>query len=127
MQALDRTREIRIDKANDFNTALKLNQELVFVDNGKTYYDLEAFEQKYNQFNNRRDSEYNEGWSIPGKFTALGNIRHTAPDSEYDSDLIVRDEQIRQRFGIEKQRGYSDTKSPRTLELLVIILVERTQ
>ena len=113
-QALDRTREIRIDKANDFNTALKLNQELVFVDNGKTYYDLEAFEQKYNQFNNRRDSEYNEGWSIPGKFTALGNIRHTAPDSEYDSDLIVRDEQIRQRFGIEKQRGYSDTKSPRT-------------
>ena len=86
----------------------------MFVDNGKTYYDLEAFEQKYNQFNNRRDSEYNEGWSIPGKFTALGNIRHTAPDSEYDSDLIVRDEQIRQRFGIEKQRGYTDTKSPRT-------------
>ena len=114
IQALDRTREIRILKANDFNTALKLNKELVFTDNGTTYYDLDAFEQKYNQFNNLRDSEYNEGWSIPGKYTALGNIRHQSPDSEYDSDMIVRDEQVRLRFGIEKQRGYSDTKSPRT-------------
>ena len=113
-QALDRTREIRILKASDFNTALKLNKELVFIDNGTTFYDLDAFEQKYNQFNNLRDSEYNEGWSIPGKYTALGNIRNQSPDSEYDSDMIVRDEQVRLRFGIEKQRGYSDTKSPRT-------------
>lgn len=111
---LERTREIRISKAVDFNTALRLNKDLNFTVNGTTYYDLEAFEQKYHNFNALRDSEYNEGWSIPGKFTALGNIRQTAPDSEYDSDMIVRDDQARKRFAIEKERGYSDTKSPRT-------------
>ena len=114
VQAVDRTRETRIRKAEDFNTALKLEKELVFTANGTTYFDLEAFDQKYNQFNALRDSEYNEGWSIPGKYIALGNIRYLAPDSEYDSDRIVRDEQVRSKFGIEKQRGFSDTKSPRT-------------
>ena len=86
----------------------------MFTANGTTYFDLEAFDQKYNQFNALRDSEYNEGWSIPGKYIALGNIRYLAPDSEYDSDRIVRDEQVRSKFGIEKQRGFSDNKSPRT-------------
>ena len=113
-QAIDRTREIRIGKSQDFNTALRLNNELVFEEDGTKYYDIDAYERKYNIFNSLRDSEFNEGWRIPGKDVALGNITYTAPDSEMDSDLIARDSQIRNRFAIEKVRGFSDVKSPRT-------------
>lgn len=113
-QAIDRTREIRIGKSQDFNTALRLNNELVFEENGTKYYDIDAYERKYNIFNSLRDSEFNEGWRIPGKDVALGNITYTAPDSEMDSDLIARDSQIRNRFAIDKVRGFSDVKSPRT-------------
>jgi hypothetical protein len=113
-QAIDRTREIRIGKSQDFNTAMRLNKELVFVENGTTYYDIDAYERKYNIFNSLRDSEYNEGWRIPGKDVALGNITYIAPDSEMDSDQIIRDSQIRNRFAIENVRGFSDVKSPRS-------------
>lgn len=113
-QAIDRTREIRIGKSQDFNTALRLNNELVFEEGDTKYYDIDAYERKYNIFNSLRDSEFNEGWRIPGKDVALGNINFIAPDSEMDSDLIARDSQIRNRFAIEKVRGFSDVKSPRT-------------
>ena len=87
---------------------------MVFEENGTKYYDIDAYERKYNIFNSLRDSEFNEGWRIPGKDVALGNINYTAPDSEMDSDLIARDSQIRNRFAIDKVRGFSDIKSPRT-------------
>jgi hypothetical protein len=93
---------------------MRLNKELVFAENGTTYYDIDAYERKYNIFNSLRDSEYNEGWRIPGKDVALGNITYIAPDSEMDSDQIIRDSQIRNRFAIENVRGFSDVKSPRS-------------
>ena len=109
-----RRMDILIDKQKDLNKALRLNQDFVYKANNQTYYDLEAYEMKYNNFTSNRDSDITDGYVIPGKITDRLNVSATIESNDSDSELNNGDTKYRltRKLDIEKDRSYE--KTPRT-------------
>ena len=109
-----RKMDILIDKQKDLNKALRLNQDFVYKANNQTYYDLEAYEMKYNNFTSNRDSDITDGYVIPGKITNRLNVSQTIESNDSDSELNNGDTKYRltRKLDIENDRSYE--KTPRT-------------
>ena len=109
-----RRMDILVDKQKDLNKALRLNQDFVYKANNQTYYDLEAYEMKYNNFTSNRDSDITDGYVIPGKITDRLNVSATIESNDSDSELNNGDTKYRlaRKLDIEKDRSYE--KTPRT-------------
>ena len=109
-----RRMDILIDKQKDLNKALRLNKDFVYKANNQTYYDLEAYEMKYNNFTSNRDSDITDGYVIPGKITNRLNVSQTIESNDSDSELNNGDTKYRltRKLDIEHDRSYE--KTPRT-------------
>jgi len=113
--AKNRKVELNQKKSADLNEALYLDNRFSFVDGKTTLYNIEAYEAKYNQFNKNRDSDISTGWQIIGDYASRMNITHDYSDSEYDSDKLLPESRIRNKFKLDEQRRvsrYSTRKAP---------------
>lgn len=68
---IPRTKEIMTMKEKDFITAMREDGSLQFDDSDKVYVDMEAYERKWNEINNRR-TRNNEGWTVKGYTQFVG-------------------------------------------------------
>lgn len=82
-----RIAEIAIMKEKDLQLAMKENQSLVFVDSDVTYYDYEAYEQKWNTINTQR-TRNNEGFVVKGSMNYVG-YEHVVQRSKKRSKAYV--------------------------------------
>ena len=111
----NRRRELMMNKAQDFNDALREDGTLEFKVGTVTYTNMDAYEQKYNTWNDLRDSDISIGWKAPGQYETLANIQRAPSDSDYnDSEMLIADTKIRNKYVIHKKDYFVKTKSPRT-------------
>ena len=74
-----RNYEYLIEHQNDLNNATKLDDSFSYAVNGTTFYNIEAFEQKWNNIHRKRKN--NQGWEIQGYSSAYVNA--TGVDYRY--------------------------------------------
>jgi len=66
-----RNYEYLIEQQNDLNNATKMDDTFSYAVNGTTFFNLEAYEQKWNIIHRKRNN--NQGWEIQGYSSALTN------------------------------------------------------
>lgn len=94
----NRKREMFFAKANDFNTAMRLQNKLIFKEqDGTVYTDFDAFERKWNRINSwRKDSE---GWEINGYSSFVQNFKN-------------KPRKLYKIYGNKITQDYQKTKTP---------------
>lgn len=78
-QLTKRNYEYLIEHQNDLNNASKMDDSFSYAVNGTTFFNLEAFEQKWNTIHRKRKN--NQGWEIQGFSSAYVNA--TGVDYRY--------------------------------------------
>lgn len=102
-----RNSEIRLLRNIDLQTAMRLENELVFTDSEGEYYDFDAYERKWNTINRHRTINA-QGWEIPGKPMQVQNIE--AQDQLKYTDYNVSIQQMI----LNTANMYVTTKTPQT-------------
>ena len=87
---IPRAAEIAIRKEKDLRIAMKENNELVWDDSDKIYYDYEAYERKWNQINNRR-TRNTQGYTIKGYIPITMNEHIVKRSKQRNKDYVDAD------------------------------------
>lgn len=94
----DRKKEMLFKKANDLNSAMRLDGSLTFTDqDGTVYRDFEAYERTWNEINQYRiDSD---GWEINGYSSFIQNAK-------------IKPRQLKVAYGEIRMPEYRKVKTP---------------